>query len=54
VARESFTYADFTEGYLDFEEVVAEGYVRAQGAFEALERDCRFLNRRGIPRALGL
>jgi len=34
--RENFTYADFTEGYRDFEEVAVDGYARSQGAFEAL------------------
>jgi hypothetical protein len=36
VARQNFTYTDFTEGYRDFEEVAVTGYMRAQGAFEAL------------------
>jgi hypothetical protein len=36
MARENFTYSDFTEGYRDFEEVAVNGYTRGQGAFEAL------------------
>jgi hypothetical protein len=36
VPGEIFTYADFSEGYRDFEEVAGDGYARAQGAFEAL------------------
>jgi hypothetical protein len=36
VAGENFTYADFTEGYRDFEEVAVNGYVPVQGAFQAL------------------
>ena len=39
VARENFTYTDFAEGYRDFEEVVVNGYILAQGAFEALGYD---------------
>jgi hypothetical protein len=30
VARENFTYADFAEGYRDFEEVAVNGYTLAQ------------------------
>ena len=36
MARETFTHADFAEGYRDFEEVLVKGYIQAQGAFEAL------------------
>ena len=39
MARENFTYADFTEGYRaqTLEEVVVDGYARAQkGSLEAL------------------
>jgi len=36
VARENFTYKDFAEGYRDFDEVAVNGYIQAQGAFQAL------------------
>jgi hypothetical protein len=36
MAREKFTYADFAEGYRDFEEVVVNGYIQAHAAFQAL------------------
>jgi hypothetical protein len=36
VPRENFTYTDFAEGYRDFEEVVADGSIQVQAAFEAL------------------
>jgi hypothetical protein len=36
VPGETFTYTEFTEGYRDFEEVVADGSIEPRAAFEAL------------------
>jgi hypothetical protein len=69
VAQEKFSYTDFTEGYRDFEEVVVDGYIPAQGAFEALghiylnldsnlstveEANCAYLMQRASQMLFGL